>query len=66
LFACLFVWLIGFKIAQAASGAGAPGMQELLDETKKYVNTGEMPTNKVIFDQVDKILSNICVSGSIT
>jgi hypothetical protein len=26
------------------------GMQELLDETKKYVNTGEMPTNKVKFD----------------
>eukprot|EP00752_Nemacystus_decipiens_P005189 g4709.t1 len=32
---------------QAASGAGAPGMNELLDETKKYVTTGEMPANKV-------------------
>eukprot|EP00904_Undaria_pinnatifida_P001079 jgi/Undpi1/10972/HiC_scaffold_30.g13273.m1 len=32
---------------QAASGSGAPGMQELLDETKKYVTTGEMPSNKV-------------------
>ncbi|CAN0359084.1 unnamed protein product [Ectocarpus sp. 12 AP-2014] len=32
---------------QAASGAGAPGMKELLDETKKYVTTGEMPSNKI-------------------
>ncbi|CAM9387006.1 unnamed protein product, partial [Choristocarpus tenellus] len=32
---------------QAASGAGAPGMTELLDETKKYVTTGEMPSNKI-------------------
>ncbi|CAM9638628.1 unnamed protein product [Ectocarpus sp. 4 AP-2014] len=32
---------------QAASGAGAPGMNELLDETKKYVTTGEMPSNKI-------------------
>lgn len=32
---------------QAASGAGAPGMDELIEETKKYVNTGEMPANKV-------------------
>ncbi|CAM9698181.1 unnamed protein product, partial [Hapterophycus canaliculatus] len=32
---------------QAASGAGAPGMSELLDETKKYVTTGEMPSNKI-------------------
>ncbi|CAM9152028.1 unnamed protein product [Chrysoparadoxa australica] len=32
---------------QAASGAGAPGMQELLDETKRYVNTGEMPEASV-------------------
>ncbi|CAM9206589.1 unnamed protein product [Ectocarpus sp. 6 AP-2014] len=32
---------------QAASGAGAPGMNELLDETKKYVTTGEMPANKI-------------------
>lgn len=32
---------------QAASGAGAPGMEELLNETKKYVTTGEMPSNKV-------------------
>lgn len=33
--------------AQAASGAGAPGMNELLDETKKYVTTGEMPSNNI-------------------
>lgn len=32
---------------QAASGAGAPGMNELMDETKKFVTTGEMPANKV-------------------
>ncbi|CAM9333327.1 unnamed protein product [Discosporangium mesarthrocarpum] len=32
---------------QAASGAGAPGMTELVEETKKYVTTGEMPANKI-------------------
>ncbi|CAM9123563.1 unnamed protein product [Phaeothamnion confervicola] len=32
---------------QAASGAGAPGMQELLDETRKFMATGEKPGNKV-------------------
>lgn len=52
---------------QAASGAGAPGMQELLNETKKYVNTGEMPSNKVfahplplnVIPHIDKFQDNM-------
>eukprot|EP00953_Heterococcus_sp_UTEX-ZZ885_P020456 11444-Heterococcus_DN1.PRE.3 len=52
---------------QAASGAGAPGMQELLDETKKYVTTGEMPCNKIfahplplnVIPHIDKFQDNM-------
>ncbi|KAG5181917.1 aspartate-semialdehyde dehydrogenase [Tribonema minus] len=52
---------------QAASGAGAPGMQELLDETKKYVTTGELPSNKVfahplplnVIPHIDKFQDNM-------
>eukprot|EP00612_Vaucheria_litorea_P002957 CAMPEP_0171461686 /NCGR_PEP_ID=MMETSP0945-20130129/6034_1 /TAXON_ID=109269 /ORGANISM="Vaucheria litorea, Strain CCMP2940" /LENGTH=341 /DNA_ID=CAMNT_0011988081 /DNA_START=189 /DNA_END=1214 /DNA_ORIENTATION=+ len=52
---------------QAASGAGALGMKELLDETKKYVTTGELPSNKIfahplplnVIPHIDKFQENM-------
>jgi aspartate-semialdehyde dehydrogenase len=52
---------------QAASGAGAAGMSELVEETKKYMTTGEMPSNKVfahplplnVIPHIDKFQPNM-------